>query len=114
MRRAVKRGSTGHGNASEKKVGKSLGARMQPASGAMRSAKGDMKLGEQWLGEAKSTVNDALKLDLGFLNKITVEALSIGRLPFLSMSFVMADGSPRRSGEWVAVPLEVFKELIEK
>lgn len=111
FRRAAKRGSTGHGNASEKKVGKSLAARMTPASGAMVGAKGDMQYGTLWKGEAKATIHDTMRVEYGWLNKITVEALNAGRTPFLTVSFVNGDGSPKRAGQWVMVPLETFKEL---
>ena len=106
------RGKTSHGKASEKKLAKSVGARLTPASGAIESAKGDMKVGE-FLIESKSTIHASISLERDFFLKIAHEAQFAGKVPALSVSFVTGDGSPKKNGEWVCLPLHFFKELTE-
>lgn len=114
--RQAKRGTTRHGNHSEKRVAKSLGAQVHAASGAMPGNKSDASLKEKnFRLEMKSTINDTLKLEMGWLSKIVQEALSHGQRPALAFSFVDPQGQPRmkQHAEWVAIPMEVFKELLE-
>jgi Holliday junction resolvase len=102
------------GRASEKRLSKAMGGRLQPASGALASAKGDFKLARntKFLAEAKSTTGDTLKVDLGWLTKITAEALSQGAKPLLTVSFVDSAGKLRGIKEdWVMLPRSAFDEL---
>lgn len=112
LNRIESRGKSSHGKASEKKLAKSIGARLTPASGAIDSAKGDMKVGE-FLIESKSTIHESIKLDRDFFLKIAHEARFSGKVPALSVSFVNGDGSPRKEGEWVCLPLSVFKTIAD-
>lgn len=92
-----------------------MGARHHPASGAMVGAKSDASLKEEnFRLEMKSTTSTTLKLEMGWLTKITVEALEHHQRPGLVFSFVDAEGKPQMklNSEWVAIPLEVFRELI--
>lgn len=117
LKRAAARLTGDSGRSSEKRVAKKLGARLQPASGAMAHSKGDMKVARKlkFLVEAKSTTGDTLKLDLGWLMKITSEALKEGAKPALTVSFVMPDGKLRGLKEdWVCIPRHVFDELTEE
>ena len=109
--RLEKRGKSSHGKASEKKLAKSIGARLTPASGAIEGAKGDFKVSD-FLFEAKSTIHDSIKLDKDFFLKITHEAKFTGKTPALSVSFVNGDGSAKKDGEWVCIPLNYFKVLV--
>lgn len=116
LKRAAKRGTTGHGSVSEKRVGLSLGARMTAASGAKRSDKGDMKLqkGEVKLRiEAKSTTSNSMKLELGWMVKILDEAIATNCKPALSVSFVTPEGKARPYGDWVMVPKTDFEEYVD-
>lgn len=108
-----KRGRIGDaGRASEAKVGKSLGAKMRPASGAMEGLKGDMTLGD-FLIESKSTVGASMSIKHAWLGKISSEAMFSGKQPALTVTFTWPDGSPVNYGEWVMVPLHVWKGLID-
>jgi hypothetical protein len=97
------------GRLSEKKVLKSLGAKATPASGAMVGAKGDGELGD-FLLELKSTTAQSIAISVGWLSKISQEALNKGKTPAVVISFVMPDGSPQMkvNSEWVMVPRYVF------
>jgi hypothetical protein len=55
LKRMAQKGTTGHGRISEKRVAKSLAAMLTPNSGALASAKGDMKRGKKkpYVVEAK-------------------------------------------------------------
>lgn len=106
-----------HGKKSEARLAKSLGARLTPASGATAGAKGDMKhsgAGFKVLMESKSTVYQTLAVDLAWLQKITKEAIDKGMIPALSMSFVTPEGKELPHGQWVALPLWAYQELLEK
>jgi hypothetical protein len=100
-----------HGRRSEKRLANRLGGKLIPASGSTR-AKGDMVLGD-FLIEAKATSRDSLSLKHDWLAKIDREALATGRKPALAVSFVRPDGTQIRGGTWIAIPEDVFKELID-
>lgn len=76
----------------------------------MQGAKGDIVAG-QTLVEAKSTTGASLGLKHEWLGKIAHEARAEGKSPALVISFVTEDGSPKRDGEWVAIPLSRWKLL---
>lgn len=105
-----------HGSRSEKRVARKLGARLQPASGALPGAKSDARLkgaAFTFRIENKSTVNLTLPLDLGWLTKISQESMADQSIPTLIFSFVTAEGHARSdiNSEWVAIPLWAFEEL---
>lgn len=108
-------GKQDHGKLYEAKVAPKLSARLRPASGAMVSAKGDMVMRE-YLIESKTTTGKSLPIELGWLVKITNEALATGKVPALLFSFVLPSGrpAPNCESEWVAVSLQTFKSLTEK
>ena len=113
MRRAAQRGIGGTGRASEKKMALSLGARQTPASGAMRGAKSDAVLGDFRI-ESKSTTGGSIPLSIGWLSKISHEALTHTQCPAVTIAFVKLDGSPamQSNAEWVMIPKWKFQELI--
>jgi hypothetical protein len=69
----------------------------------------------RWLLEAKTTVSESLSVDLGWLVKISEEAIRRGMSPALLFSFVLPDGRPKPNAEteWVAIPKQLFMELTE-
>lgn len=101
------------GRKSEKRVAKSLGAKIRPASGAMPGAKGDMVHDKKWLVEAKSTVHDTMPLDYRWLGKIAHEAMLEGKSPALTVSFVDNAGKAHNFGDWVLVRKKDFEALTE-
>lgn len=100
-----------HGTASEKRLGKEVGGKMTPGSGALQGAKGDVVL-PVFLMECKATCTPTMSLQYSWLNKISYEAVNAGKVPALSVSFVDYDGKSALHGDWVMVPLTVFNELI--
>lgn len=106
------------GRASERRVIKTLGAQATPASGATVGSKGDarMKGRRKVRIEAKSTIADTMKLDMGWLSKISGEAATDGSMPAVTISFTNPDGSPRMrlNAQWVMIPLVDFQELMEE
>lgn len=105
-----------HGLRSEKRVALKMGAKLHPNSGAMKGAKSDasLKAGNFRL-EMKSTTNRMMALDSAWLAKIAHEALTHGQRPGVVVSFVDTQGKLRMEyhGEWVMMPMEVFRELTE-
>lgn len=117
MERAAKEAKSSHGKRSESRVAKKLGAKLTPSSGALRSAKGDMRQKSgtmKWAQEAKSTIHDTMSIDLGWLVKIQHEAIAINCNPALTVSFVTPEGKARPHGDWVMMPLQTYHELLEK
>lgn len=106
-----------HGKKSEAHLAKSIGARLTLASGAVAGHKGDMRHngeGFKVLMEAKSTVTGTLSVQYEWLVKIEKEALAKNSMPALAMSFVTAEGRAKQMGQWVALPLWAYQELMEK
>lgn len=113
----VAKGKVAHGNKSEKRLANKMGSRLTPASGAMRGAKSDALLNKKEMKfriESKSTINNSLSIELGWLVKITEEALQTGCNPVLTFSYVDGDGRAKPKGDWVAMPLWLFQELTEE
>jgi len=99
------------GRKSESRLAKTLNAKQRPASGSLAGAKGDISF-DNILLEAKSTTAQSISLKLSWLLKISHEARSEGKIPALSLSFTKADGTPYLDGEWVALPLHQYLELL--
>lgn len=100
------------GYKSESRVAKKLGAKPTLASGAMAGMKSDMTL-EGVRIEAKSTQTNTMSMQYAWCVKITEEANKAGQMPAITMSFTDTAGVGRKFGEWVAIPLNKFKELQE-
>lgn len=66
-----------------------------------------------FLIENKSTVKESLSIKREWLRKITIEANTTGKAPALAIQFTDADGVPKRSGKWIAIPEDIFMELLE-
>lgn len=117
LNRLNKAAKNSHGGKSEKRVAKAVGGRLTPASGAMRGAKGDARkttaLGKEVI-ESKSTIHNTMSVDLGWLVKVQHEARGIGGRAVLTLSFVTPDGKARPSGDWVAMPMLDYQELMER
>lgn len=105
-----------HGTHSEKRIAKSVGARLTPGSGSKRGAKGDSIIAGKtpMMIESKSTINASLSVEFAWLVKLSEEALTMAKTPVFTMSFVQGDGKARRHGDWVAMPLHVFRELVDE
>ncbi len=105
-------GKTIHGTLSEKKVSKRLEGKLNPGSGAIGGIKGDIKF-KEILMESKATIKDSISIKLDWLAKISREASDSSRSPALSVTYVNADGDPRKFGKWVMIPESLFKEINE-
>lgn len=99
------------GMKSERNLARRLGGRLTAASGALDGFKGDIQKGN-FLIEAKSTINDSLGLKLDWLLKIKKEARAVKKRPALAINFTTRDGRTVPDGEWVAIPLALFEELL--
>lgn len=109
LRRKGREAKGAAGRASEKRLARDVGGRQTPASGAVEGAKGDIALPDV-LMEAKSTVKGAMSIKFDWLSKITGEARSQGKIPALAVSFTTPTGARLVGGDWVMVPLAVWKE----
>lgn len=89
-----------HGQKSETKTAKRLGAKQVAGSGAMQGNKGDLHLDDH-LVECKSTVKSSFAVKLDVLRKITKEAREASKTPALHVSFVHESGEPVKDGTWV-------------
>lgn len=98
------------GRDSEKRVSKRLSASLKPASGALVGAKGDMATPEYTI-EAKATQNLSLSLPLDWWLGVHIAAREQNREPALTLTFVTANGRPRKNGRLVVISEDHFKEL---
>jgi hypothetical protein len=101
------------GRRSEARLARRLQGRLQPASGAMAGAKGDVSLPAVLL-EAKSTTGGMLPVRHAWLAKIAREARAAGKIPALGITFTTGDGRPLPDGAWVAVPEWLFDEKLRQ
>ena len=94
--------------ASEQASAERLGGGAQPASGAQKAHKGDIKL-DDFLIDKKETSAQSILIHGKDLTKITREADGEGRTPAL---LVQLEGIPSTvSGQWIMIPVEKFAEL---
>lgn len=97
----------------EKRISKKLGFKLTPGSGNQDwpTRKGDGTTAE-FVYELKETIKDRLSLTSDVLAKICREAGTVGKHPALVLSmYGLEDPIPK---EWVAVPIDVFEELVER
>lgn len=113
MRRLNKRDSGHHGRKAEESLAKRVGGTLQPGSGALDGAKGDVKVGD-FLMENKSTQGASLSLKQDWALKIYQEALEQNKNPALSIQFVRGNGQSEKRDRWVMITEAMFLELIGK
>jgi len=101
------------GRSSEARLARRVQGRLQPTSGAMAGAKGDISLPAVLL-EAKSTTRATLPVRHAWLLKIAQEARSMGKVPALAITFTTGDGRPLPDGAWVAIPEWLFNERLRE
>ena len=94
----------------EQSIAGRLGGHAQPNSGALDHRKGDVEL-DTLLLDSKETHTSALVLSLRDINKIAREAAEVGKDPGLVITLWQAPSTTPK--EWVAVPLEVFAQLLD-
>jgi hypothetical protein len=107
-----------HGRSSERRVAKSLGAELNPASGALEGLKGDSfkRLGEGHglLIESKATTAKSISIKKDWLDKIRDEAIGESSYPALTVSFVDEYGRPQdHNSDWVMIPKWLANDLFE-
>lgn len=94
----------------EKRVAKTLNAKVQKASGSQAFHKGDIK-SKELLIEAKRTDKDSMSVKKEWLIKINAEAAAYNRIPGLSLEF---DNMPNLvPKDWIAIPAKELKYLID-
>jgi hypothetical protein len=86
------------------------GGERQPASGALPHKKGDVKL-EHFVLDSKETRGAVLTVASPDLTKIVRQAGEQGKLPGIVLTVGRVPATVPR--EWVAVPLEVFAQMVE-
>lgn len=116
MRRLNKRDNGHHGRVAEKQLAKRMGGRLQPGSGALAGAKGDVKVEAKLslLMENKSTSGATFSMKQEWLHKVYQEALETSRVPALSFQFTNEAGNSEKRDRWVCIPESVFQELISE
>jgi hypothetical protein len=98
--------------AQEHRVADHVKGKRQRGSGASVYAKGDVKH-ESFLIECKKTIHASLSVKGAWLDKITKEAQASGKEPALAIEIQGMD-SNFAERDWVAVPMSVFKRLLEQ
>jgi hypothetical protein len=85
--------------------------RVQPASGALPGAKGDVR-SRDYLTECKTTERGSLGLKVEWLRKIAREAAEANRTPTMALEFQVI-GEPGVPREWMLIPMGEFRRLVE-
>ncbi len=96
----------------ERRVAEKLGGKVQPGSGSDLRAKGDVELGEgSFLLEAKRSKYASLRIEAGWLTKISAEAFASGRKPGLAIELDVGN-DPLTEKDWVLIPASVFRDML--
>jgi hypothetical protein len=90
----------------EKFLAKRFSGRVQPASGALSHAKGDVKTDDQ-LFEAKTTGLKSYSIKVETMDKIAMEAVGTGRRPALHIRF------ERERKDYVVLTLDDYEALLQ-
>lgn len=115
MRRGNPKDKGAPGRRAETLIAKRVGGKVQPGSGALAGAKGDVKVESsqhQFLMENKSSTGKSFSLQQDWLLKIYREALAQNRVPALSFQFVDSQGKSGRMDRWVCLPEHIALALI--
>ncbi len=111
-------GSVGaHGTVSEKRIVRDMGGEQTIGSGAFNGHKSDglLSVGDMdFRIECKATRKESMILKREWLAKIRREAIETGKIPLLTVSFTRGDGSPRPAGDWVMMPMSLFKDISDE
>jgi hypothetical protein len=115
--------TTARANAHEKESAARSGAKRTPGSGNKASHKksrgsgnqtgcpGDL-VGDEALGELKTTQKTDTRIQLSWLRKIAYEAMTQGKQPMVEMQFERL--TPPCPKEWVMIPADFFNELMRR
>ena len=101
------------GQKTERAILKKIGARRQPASGAISGFPND-GVKNNYLLEVKSTVRESLNLKREWLEDLEENATLAGKAPALIIVFNIPDAlnqDPVPVEEWVAIPRWKFERL---
>ena len=101
-----------HGQKSEERVIKDMGAMQTIASGSIDGMKSDGVKESLW-SECKATVKKSISLKHEWLLKIREEALATGKVPVLTISFVDGSGEAKAGGDFAVIPLYMFMDFAE-
>jgi len=97
-----------HVRESERQIGKDIGGRAQPASGALPGMKGDARARGRVRVESKTTKTLSYSVDRRELNKIRSECTGLEK-PVFVVEFVNPT-TLREEDKWVLVPYEDWHE----
>lgn len=101
-----------HGQKSEERVLKDMGAMQTIASGSLDGMKSD-GVKDNLRIECKATLKKSISLKHEWLLKIREEALATNKIPVLTISFVNADGESKAGGDYAVIPLYLFTDFAE-
>jgi len=101
-----------HGQKSEERVIKDMGAQQTIASGSIDGMKSD-GIKNNLRIECKATVKKSISLKHEWLLKIREEALATNKIPVLTISFVDGDGQAKAGGDYAVIPLYLFTDFAE-
>lgn len=113
LKRLNKSGKTAHGLKAERKLSKRIAGQLQPGSGALDGAKGDIQK-DQFLIEVKSTIHESLSVKRDWLLKVGQEALEKNKLPALAVQFVTENGEPKKNGDWIMIRVRDWEHLLDE
>jgi len=98
-----------HEKRQNERLDRKLGGKEIPGSGKYSGAKGDRELDGIFKIEEKATDAQSISIRRKFLEKIHTEALQQNKEPALAFSFLTGKGTA--PADWIAVPVELFREM---
>ena len=87
----------------ERELARDTGSRVQPGSGSIPGAKGDVRSRGKFRAECKFTKAVSYRVDRHTLDKISSEC-SFGEVPVLDVAFVGSSG--QTEDRWVMIPYD--------
>lgn len=95
----------------EKESAARAGKKRVPGSGNQPGRPGDV-IGDEDLGELKTTEKTDTRIQLKWLRKIAFEALTQGKQPYIEFEFTKLE--PPCPQKWVMVPADFFNDLMKR
>lgn len=97
----------------ERRAAKAIGGSRHAMSGAGERQKGDLS-NELVVAEHKYTGKASLSLKREWLEKVSIEALAVGKTPAFAFTFTDWDDAKLVPKDWIAMPASFFRELMER
>lgn len=98
-------------NKHEAEVAKRSGGNLVPGSGNILGKPGDVR-DDTFLRECKATAGGGTSIQAKWLKKISLEALSMNKIPLIELYFEGQEEPTKKS--WVLIPSDEFQNILNQ